>query len=117
MVHVRRGDRFLVVFRTGDAYWHVIAGGVEGDETWEEAARRELREETALDAAALRAIGTFTYIVDERQANDVRAFATDAPAGWEPTLNEEHEEYRWCTLDEAEALLRWPEPKELLRAV
>src|SRR5690348_17916689 len=30
-------------------YWHVVAGGVEPGETAEEAARRELREETGLD--------------------------------------------------------------------
>jgi hypothetical protein len=48
---------------------------------------------------------------------DVRAFLADAPEGWEPQLDREHDEYRWCTQDAAAELMYWPEPKELLRAV
>ena len=44
---------------------------------------------------------------------NVRITAT-AP-GWEPTLDWEHDEARWCSCDEAEALLYWPEPREVLR--
>jgi 8-oxo-dGTP pyrophosphatase MutT (NUDIX family) len=47
----------------------------------------------------------------------VGTFLVEAPAGWEPTLNDEHDEYRWCARDEAIALLRWPEPKALLRTL
>ena len=47
----------------------------------------------------------------------VGAFLVEAPSGWEPTLNEEHDEYRWCRRDEAIALLHWPEPKNLLRTL
>jgi 8-oxo-dGTP pyrophosphatase MutT (NUDIX family) len=39
------------------------------------------------------------------------------PPGWEPQLNEEHDDYRWLPQDEAVELLYWPEPKELLRAL
>ena len=38
----------------------------------------------------------------------------DAPSGWDPVLDWEHDEYRWCALDEADALLHWPEPREVL---
>ena len=36
---------------------------------------------------------------------------------WEPTLNDEHHEARWCSPDEAEALLYWPEPRDLVRSL
>ena len=45
----------------------------------------------------------------------VYSFAAEAPVGWEPTLNEEHDEYRWTTIEEAVALLHWPEAREAVR--
>ncbi|MES1246360.1 MAG: NUDIX domain-containing protein [Actinomycetota bacterium] len=114
MVHVRRGDEFLVLHRVEakGGYWHTVAARVEHDEDWPEAARRELREEAALDGE-LRELGAFSY----EPSMDGRAFAVDAPAGWEPTLDWEHDDYRWCSRADAAALLEWPEPKEMLRAV
>ena len=114
MVHLRRGDEFLVLRRVEakGGYWHTVAGRVEAGETWEEAARRELLEETGL-SAAVRELGAFSY----EPAMEGRAFAAEAPAGWEPALDWEHDEHRWCTLDAAEQLLEWPEPKEMLHAV
>jgi len=122
LVHVRRGEEFLVVHRTDNAYWHTIAGGVESGEAWEDAAVRELQEETGLVAGGAAPIGGFEYVREawERDPGmrvDVRAFLVDAPPGWEPQLDHEHDAYRWCSRDDALELLYWPEPRELLRAV
>jgi 8-oxo-dGTP pyrophosphatase MutT (NUDIX family) len=46
---------------------------------------------------------------------EAESFVAEAPAGWEPTLDDEHVEYRWCSVDEAEQLLFWPEPREAVR--
>jgi dATP pyrophosphohydrolase len=113
-VFVRRGDEFLVAHRvpSGGSYWHGIAGGVEKGETFAEAAGRELLEETGY-AGAVESLGApFRY--DEVT---VHPFIVDVPAGWEPKLNEEHDEYRWCSREDAVELLYWPEPKELLRTL
>jgi len=103
MIHIRRGDEFLVLRRTDHAYWHAVAGGVEPGEDWHAAAIRELQEETGLTAVEVREIVAFVYEPADFEVNggDVRAFAADAPAGWEPTLNDEHDVYRWCSFDEA----------------
>jgi len=114
-VMVRRGDEFLVLLRceADGGYWHTVAGGVEDGETYAEAAERELREEIALDARPVDLEQTYVY----DDAVEVHAFLVDVEPGWEPTLNEEHDEYRWCSRDEAAALLRWPETKELVRTI
>jgi dATP pyrophosphohydrolase len=124
LIHVRRGAEFLVTHRSpdGGGYWHTIAGGVEPGEEWEAAARRELREETGHDAEALDALGKFSYVPEAWEDNgaeqvDVRAFLVDVEPGWEPELDHEHDDYRWCSRDEAMELLFWPEPAALLRSL
>jgi lipoyl(octanoyl) transferase len=114
---VRRGDEFLVVHRApeGGGYWHGIAGGVEVGETPAAAAARELLEETGLAAQPTSVADGFRYSVGHEV--EVHTFLVDAPAGWEPVLDDEHDGYRWCTRDAAVELLHWPEPKELLRAL
>jgi dATP pyrophosphohydrolase len=120
---------YLVVHRSprGGAYWHGIAGGVESGESPAEAAARELREETGLDAEPVEIAEPFAYLLADEpdyqarfpgvDAITVSCFLVDVPAGWEPVLNDEHDDYRWCTQDDAVELLYWPEPKELLRSL
>jgi dihydroneopterin triphosphate diphosphatase len=124
LIHVRRGDEFLVALRSADSggYWHTIAGGVEPEETFRAAALRELREETGLEAGELQEIGEFAYVREPWEEKPglrvhVEAFLVEVDAGWEPELNEEHDEYRWLSRDEAAELLFWPEPAQLLRAL
>jgi dATP pyrophosphohydrolase len=115
---VRRAGEVLVVHRSPDAYWHVVAGGVEDGETDEQAAQRELEEETGLVAELRPERLEFAYPIAEephRRARfppgtasiQVACFAVDAPPGWEPRLNEEHDDHRWCTVAEARRLMRW----------
>jgi 8-oxo-dGTP pyrophosphatase MutT (NUDIX family) len=113
-VFVRRGAEFLVLHRAPehDAYWHGVAGGVEAGEAFADAAVRELREETGLEAAPVPLDHRFRY-----EQVDVECFVVEAPAGWEPRLDWEHDDYRWCTAGEAEALLYWPEPRDVLRTL
>lgn len=124
LIHVRRGDEFLVAHRSPESggYWHAIAGKVEEGEEMAAAAVRELREETGLEIEELADLGEFAYVRENWEKEPglrvhVKAFLVDVEPGWEPTLNEEHDDYRWLPREEAAQLLFWPEPAQLLRAL
>jgi dATP pyrophosphohydrolase len=115
-----------MLHRAVDDYWHVVAGVVEEGETFVEAAARELREETGLDAAVIDVRIPQNYRVPDDMRSEYQAgvdevtienFAVEVPPGWEPVLNEEHDHYRWLTVSEAIAIAHWPETKQVLAAV
>ena len=131
MVVVRRGDEVLVLHRSpeGDGYWHVVAGAVEEGESQAEAAARELEEEIGLRVPVVDLEREYVYPLSQESERSrarfapgieevvVRCFTVEALPGWEPTLNEEHDDYRWCTPAAAAELLYWPEPGELVLAL
>jgi lipoyl(octanoyl) transferase len=123
------GPEFLVLERSPErqGYWHLVAGALEPGEDAASAAARELYEETGLKAPVAELGLSYLYALDEeppevraRFAPGVReiavaAFAAEAPPAWEPSLDEEHVDHRWCPADEAVAILRYPEPQDALR--
>lgn len=116
VVH-RPGAEFLVLLRVPErgGYWHLVAGGVERGETPEEAAVRELVEEAGpLRPLRLAPIPLRLGYEAPRGPVRLHPFSAAAPAGWEPVLNEEHVEYRWCSAAGAERLLAYPEPRAAL---
>lgn len=124
LVVVRRGEELLVVHRSPaeGAFWHTVAGTVEPGEEPRATAVRELAEETGLVAAEVAEIGGFEYVRAAWEAAPglrvpVTAYLVDVATEWEPVLNEEHDEYRWCTREEAAALLYWPEPREIVASL
>jgi dATP pyrophosphohydrolase len=117
LVFVHRGDEALVLLRVpDDSYWHVVAGAVEEGESPRAAAMRELREETGLTAEVHALERRYRWTARGGEVEG-ECYAVQAPAGWEPELNEEHSTYRWCSFAEAAELVRWPEVGECLRVL
>lgn len=126
----RSGEQFLALHRTPElgGYWHPASGALEPGEDAEQAAVRELREELELDAAGLLwpVRHEYGYAAaeepPERRAQwppgtewiAVTAFIVEAPPDFEPTLNCEHDDYRWCSYEEAVALFHWPDVGDAL---
>jgi 8-oxo-dGTP pyrophosphatase MutT (NUDIX family) len=127
----RNGREVLLVHRapSNGAYWHVVAGGVELGETAPQAAKRELHEETGLVAAVSGGVEVTEYAYrvtgepaeqpspDDESVMDVRVtcFCVTAADDWEPTLDWEHDNHRWCSPTEAFEALRWPGTAQALR--
>lgn len=121
-----RGDRFLIARRVPQGVWNVIAGQVEDGESFPTAAARELIEESGLSGALTDLAMPQTYVIEPEYLDlyapgettvAIESFAIEAPHGWEPVLNHEHDTYRWSPAEEAIALLHWPEMKVGMRAV
>jgi 8-oxo-dGTP pyrophosphatase MutT (NUDIX family) len=95
--------------------WEIVHGRIEDGERPEEAALREVREETALAVARLYSITVNPfYLAGTVQLAVVFAAVVDtaAPA---PVLSEEHARAEWLPIERALDRLAWPRERQALR--
>jgi ADP-ribose pyrophosphatase YjhB (NUDIX family) len=113
---VRRDDqsepRFLLVRASRPPFdWVIPKGHIEKGETPEQTARREVREEAAVDAEVERQVGDLSFEVRGRVIH-VRYFAMRYRGDVPP---EERREVRWCSLAECEQRLLFEDAREMVR--
>ena len=116
-----RTTEYLLLQRSSEVVyageWRMVGGKIhDGEKAWE-AARRELREETALEPSLLWTVPS-ANVFYEWQTDAVRvAAAFAAEVDGDPVLNHEHHAFGWFDYDAARARLRWPEQRRLLGIV
>jgi 8-oxo-dGTP diphosphatase len=105
-----------VVRRRGHQDWSYPKGKLEDGETFEDAAQREVLEETGLVCRLLRFVGHTDYIDRKGRPKVVAYWVMSAVAGtFGP--NEEVDELRWVDVVTAGQLLSYERDRELLAVV
>ncbi len=100
----------------GKGGWFVITGEVEGNETHEEAAIREILEETGLNIEEIIPLNWGSIYNWGGDVCEEHNFITFVKPG-EIILNEEHSKYEWLEIDDFIEKIKWGGDKELLRKV
>ncbi len=110
-----RGAEVLVIHRPKHGDWSFPKGKVQTGERFEEAALREVEEETGYVCELEHEAGSVTYRDAENRPKLVRYWRMRAVEGegrFEATS--EVDEIRWVSFEEARHLLTYPHDRELL---
>ena len=95
--------------------WEIVHGKIDEGEAYEDAALRELREETGLEAERLLSITMHHfYLVPKRTVQLAAVFAAVVAPDAKVTLAEEHARFAWLTPSQARRRLSWPMEKRSL---
>jgi 8-oxo-dGTP diphosphatase len=115
----RRGERgveIAVAHRPRYDDWSLPKGKLDAGETWEEAALREVLEETGLRCTLAEELAPVGYMDRKGRAKAVRYWVMDVRDGsFEP--NDEVDDLRWLPVQEAAELLTYPHDRDLVRSV
>jgi 8-oxo-dGTP diphosphatase len=113
--------RVLLIHRERYDDWSFPKGGVTAGETIEEAALREVKEETGLNCRITERLSQMRYNYrtrsGKRRPKVVHYFLMEATGGALHATGEEVDEVAWFDFDEATRRLSYDRDKHLLRSV
>jgi 8-oxo-dGTP diphosphatase len=114
---VVRDGLVAVVHRPKYDDWSLPKGKLEPGETWEQAALREVEEETGLRCTLAEPLESTRYTDRKGRPKEVRYWRMEVAADTGLGPDDEVDELRWVPLDEAETLLTHAHDRALVRAV
>lgn len=103
---IQKANTFLLVKRsdyidTAKGYWCPVSGGIEGNETQEEALKREVLEEVGLNVAAVRKI---CEIPSHDNQSVLHFWTTHIISGHARITSHEATDLIWVTVEEMKTL-------------
>jgi 8-oxo-dGTP pyrophosphatase MutT (NUDIX family) len=104
--------------RRGRLLWSLPKGHIEAGETPEQAAIREIQEETGIVGEVLAPLGTidFWFVAEDRRVHKtVHHFLLRATGGELSDLDVEVTEVAWVPLDQLEGRLAYADERRLVR--
>ena len=114
---VLRDGEVLVVHRPRYDDWSLPKGKLEDGETWEDAALREVREETGVECRLLRELDDDRYTDRKGRPKRVRWWLMEPLSTAMRDPDDEVDDVRWIALDEAPALLSYDHDRALVEGV
>ena len=81
-----------------EGYWSIPGGGPEGEETFEEALEREIKEEINCQLGIIKFFRSYFFKVNSELK--VRAIYFYGKINGDIKINEEFDEFRWFNLEE-----------------
>jgi len=112
---ILRDGKVLLVHRPEYDDWTIPKGKLDPGESWEEAAVRELEEETGLRCELGAEVGRTRYIDHRGRDKEVRYYLMTSDD--EPVAQNEIDEVRWVPLDEVADVLSYDRDAELLKTL
>ena len=111
--------KILLMKRAEEGFWCHVAGSIENGETAWQAILREFHEETGVtvkDLFSAEYLEQF-YEADRNRITIIPVFVAFLSSDVQIQLNEEHTEFKWCTLAEARTMVPFPNQRNLYNPV
>ncbi len=112
-------QKMLLLKRVKGGYWCHVAGGIEeGEQGWQ-TILRELKEETQIENVELHTADFLEQFYEARKNRImvIPCFVIFCQRDQSIILNDEHTDYRWCTLEEAKQLAPFANQHQLYEHV